>query len=159
PDGMMMAAPQAAHGDETMDLHFALALPPGAQQELESLVARGQTLSPEQLDKIYTSKPADADALRAWLKAQGVQITHSTPDGIYARAKVSQIAKSLAVTMARVTKDGVTYNAASTAPSLPASVAASVESINGLQPFRQANRHFRKLLPPDGNRMGEPGGP
>jgi kumamolisin len=102
---------------------------------------------------MYTSKPADKLALEAWLKGQGYQITQSTPNGIYARAKVSQIAQSLDVKMDRVTRDGVTYNAAVNAPSLPSDVAVGVDSINGLQPFRQLNKHFRKTLPPDGNRV------
>jgi len=152
-DGMLLAPAQPQHGDEMMDVHFSLSLPPGVQEQLEARVAKGEVVPAAELDKIYTSKPADAEALKAWLKAQGFAITHSTPDGIYARAKVSQIAHSLEVTMGRVTKDGVTYNAATNAPSLPSEVAASVQSINGLQPFRQANKHFRELVPADGNRM------
>jgi len=157
---MLLAPAQPQHGDEMMDVHFSLSLPPGVQEQLEARVAQGEVVPAAELDKMYTSKPADAEALKAWLKAQGFAITHSTPDGIYARAKVSQIARSLEVTMGRVTKDGVTYNAATNAPSLPSEVAASVRSINGLQPFRQANKHFRELVPADGNRMSAlPSGP
>jgi kumamolisin len=92
-----------------MEVHFSLSLSQAAEQQLEERVAKGEVVPPEELDKIYTSNPADADALKAWLKAEGFTITHSTPDGIYARAKVNQIASSLEVTMGRVTKDGVTY--------------------------------------------------
>src|SRR5262249_28032959 len=116
-----------------------------------------ETLPPEELEKLYTAKPADVDALKDWLKNEGFNITESTPDGIYARAKVKQISQSLQVKMGRVTKDGVTYNAAYDAPSLPASVAGVGQPINGLQPFRQAHKHFRRVLPHDGNRTA--GGP
>jgi len=160
PEGALVAAAQPADGDETMEVHFAFSLPAGAQRELEARVAKGEVVPPAELDKLYTASPADAVALKAWLKGQGYEITQSTPDGIYARAKVRQIAQSLDVNMARVTKDGITYNAASNAPSLPSSVAANVEAINGLQPFRKLNKHFRKFLPVDGNRMKEsPSGP
>src|SRR5439155_22065987 len=100
PEGMLLARAQQQHGDEMMDVHFSLALAPGAQQQLEARVAKGEVVPAAELDKIYASKPVDADALKAWLKAQGFTITHSTPDGIYARAKVSQIAGSLDVNMA-----------------------------------------------------------
>jgi kumamolisin len=157
PQGMLIAAPEPQHGDEMMDVHFSLALSQAAKQQLEERVARGEVVPAEELDKIYTPNQADADALKTWLKAEGFAITHSTPDGIYARAKVNQIAHSLEVTMGRVTKDGVTYNAAYNAPSLPTNVAGSVSSINGLQPFRQANKHLRRIRPHDGNRMNQEG--
>ena len=54
--------------------------------------------------------------------------------------------------MIPVTRDGITYLSAQTAPSLPTDVAAAVRSINGLQPFRQANKHSRSMRPHWGNR-------
>jgi kumamolisin len=157
PQGMLVEAAEPQHGEETMDVHFSLSLPDGAEQKLEQRVANGEVIPPEELEKIYTATPADAEALKNWLKAEGFTITNATPDGIYARAKVSQIARSLEVSMGRVTKDGVTYNAAYNAPSLPTNVAGAVRSINGLQPYRQANKHLRRILPRDGNRTA--GGP
>ena len=160
PNGMLIAAAEPPHGDEMMDVHFSLDLAPGVAQQLEARVAKGEEVPLAELQQLYTATPADATKLTDWLKAEGFQITHSTPDGVYARAKISQIARSLEVNMGRVTKDGVTYNAAFNAPSLPSSVAGAVGSINGLQPFRQANKHLRRLLPADGNRVSEsPAGP
>jgi kumamolisin len=159
-NGMLLSAAEPMHGDEMMDLHFSLSLAPGVQQQLEARVAKGEVVPLPELEKLYTATPADASTLTDWLKAEGFQITHSTSDGVYARAKVSQISHSLEVNMGRVTKDGVTFNAALDAPSLPSSIAGGVQSINGLQPFRQANKHLRGLLPPDGNRVsGDPAGP
>jgi kumamolisin len=48
--------------------------------------------------------------------------------------------------MNRVTKDGITYTAAANAPSLPVAVGNSVHAIIGLQPFRHANKHFRRYM-------------
>jgi kumamolisin len=155
--GLLIAAAEPQHGEETMDVHFALAPSPAAEQQLEARVARGEVVPPDELASLYTAHPADADALEAWLQAEGFTITQATPDGIYARATVNQISHSLEVTMSRVTKDGVTYNAAANAPSLPTTVAASVRSINGLQPFRQANKHLRRIVPHDGNRVRSDG--
>ncbi len=155
PEGVMVSAATAQRPDETMNVHFSLSIAADVQSQLEQKVARGEMVPPEELDKLYNAKPADTQALSSWLKANGYEITDTSRDGIYARAKASQIAKSLEVSMVPVTKDGVTYTSARNAPSLPAEVANAVRSINGLQPYRQANKHLRKLLPEDGNRTSE----
>jgi len=152
PDGLMINAMTPEHPDETLDVHFSLSIASDVQSQLEEKIAKGETVSPEELNKLYTTKPADRDALVSWLKANSYEITHISRDGIYARAKASQIAKSLQVNMVPVTKNGVSYVSAQNAPSLPIEVAAAVRSINGLQPFRQANKHLLRIHPQDGNR-------
>jgi kumamolisin len=74
-------------------------------------------------------------------------VDHVSEDGtsVYATATVSDIAEQLQVDMTRVTSEGVTYNAARDAPSLPAEVGAGVQAIIGLQPFRHANKHSRQM--------------
>jgi len=150
PDGMVVDAMTPEHPDVTLNVHFSLSIAKDVQAQLEQRVANGETVPLDELDKLYTAKPADKDALVNWLKSNGYEVTDVTRDGIYARAKASQIAKSLEVNMVPVTKDGVTYTSAENAPSLPVEVAAAVRSINGLQPFRQANKHIRKFVPVDG---------
>jgi kumamolisin len=72
----------------------------------------------------------------------------------------NKVATSLDVNMVRATKDGMTYPSAQNAPSLPEEVAGGVRSINGLQPFRQANKHMLRVHPVDGNRTpDQPKGP
>ena len=153
PEGLAVNAMTTEHPDETMNIHFSLSIAADVQSQLEEKVAKGETVPLEELDKLYNVKTADKDALVTWLKTNGYEITHISRDGIYARAKASQVAKSLDVNMVPVTKDGVTYTSAQNAPSLPVEVANAVRSINGLQPYRQANKHLRKFLPEDGNRM------
>jgi kumamolisin len=126
PEGVTVGAMTPAHPDETMEVHFSLSIAADVQSQLEERVAKGEVVPPEQLDKLYDAKPSDTAALSAWLKANGYEITHTSRDGIYARAKASQIAKSLEVNMVPVTKDGVTYTSAQNAPSLPAEVAAAL---------------------------------
>src|SRR5215831_17875416 len=155
PDGLMVAAATPEHPDETLEVHFSLNIAPDVQSDLEAKIAKGEVVPPEQLEKLYTAKPDDVKALQSWLKANGYEITHTSNSGIYAKAKASQIAKSLEVNMVPVTKNGVTYTAAQNAPSLPTAVANAVRSINGLQPFRQANKHLKKIVPQDGNRVSE----
>ena len=61
--------------------------------------------------------------------------------------------------MVPVTKNGVTYTSAQNAPSLPDEVASAVRSINGLQPFRQANKHFIRVPESPNLPHAEPAGP
>ncbi len=152
PEGLMVNAMTPQYPDETINVHFSLSVAADVQSQLEEKVAKGQVVPLEELNKLYNAKPADAEALTSWLKANGYEITHTSRDGIYARAKASQIAKSLEVNMVPVTKNGVTYTSAQNAPSLPVEVANAVRSINGLQPYRQANKHLIKFASEDGNR-------
>ena len=149
PHGLILNAAQPDNRTESMTLLFSVAIPDADQAELESRVARGETVSPQELQSKYSPKPADLNPLKAWLKDQGFVITQVAPDnsGVYARATVAQIEKSLSVKMVRVTKDGITYTAAQDAPSLPDNVGAAVHAIIGLQPFRHAHKHVRMCIP------------
>jgi kumamolisin len=152
PEGLMVNAMTPERPDETLNVHFSLNIANDVQAQLEQKVAKGEVVPAEELDKLYTAKPADTQALLSWLTANGYKITQTSRDGIYAEAKASQISKSLQVNMVPVTKKGVTYTSAQNAPSLPVEVANAVRSINGLQPYRQANKHLLKMVPELGNR-------
>jgi kumamolisin len=143
------AVPQ---GDEKMTILFSLSIP--AQTELEERVAKGEIIPFDELSEKYAPNPEDVKALTSWLQKQGFQIEQTSQDGtsIYAQASVDQITKSLAVKMVRVTREGITYSAASNAPSLPADVGRGVHAIIGLQPFRKAHKHSRMMAPKNGNR-------
>lgn len=143
-----------SHDNDNMQVLFSLPIPPDAKARLEAKVARGEVVSPQELERDYSANAADAGKLVAWLKGQGFEVTHITPNrtGVYARGTVAQISKSLDVRMARVTRDGITYNAARNAPSLPADVGDGVHAIIGLQPFRHAYKNSRMRPPTNGNR-------
>lgn len=153
PMGLMVHAAKAENRDERMTILFSLEPPTEARETLEQRVARGEVASADELAK-YSVKPADFDSLAAWLRSEGFTIKDQSADrtALYAEAPVSQIEKSLGVTMVRVTKGGLTYTAAQNAPSLPSDVGAAVHAIIGLQPFRQAHKHLRRRPPRAGNR-------
>jgi len=157
PNGLMVNETSAEHDDQTMTLLFSLA-PQGAMADLEARVARGEVVPPEELQKTYSSKPADVKKLKSWLESNGYKIVQVSPDNtsIYAESTVGIIQKTLAVNMVRVTRDGITYNAAQNAPSLPEEVGTGVHAIIGLQPFRQAHKHIRTFTPVNGNRVSSP---
>jgi len=152
--GLLVNEIQPQNRAEKMTILFSLAIAPDLNKELQARVARGEVVGTDELNKKYVVNASDVDTLVAWLKGQGFEIVRELPDGtgVYARGTVDQIEKSLQVKMVRVTKDGLTYTAASNAPSLPAEVAGSVHAIVGLQPFRHAHKHNRRRMPSKGNR-------
>jgi kumamolisin len=154
-NGLMVNAAKPENLKEKMTLHFSLEIPPTAQADLEEKVAKGEVVSPEELQKSYSPDPADIQKLESWLKKEGFEVLKTQHDGssIYATASVAQIEKSLAVKMVRVTKEGITYTAAQNAPSLPTEISQSVHAIIGLQPFRKMYKHFRSNRPNGDNRV------
>lgn len=149
PHGLVVSAAVQDHKSDKMDILFSLAIPKEARAKLEEKVLKGEVVDPKDLVKDSAPKPEDVKGLSKWLKDEGFEITHTTPDqtSVYARGTVAQIEKSLAVKMIRVTKNGLTYNAAQNAPSLPETVGAGVQAVIGLQPFRQATKHSRVHRP------------
>src|ERR1051326_3233403 len=124
PHGLILNAAQPDNRNEQMTLLFSVAPPDDVRKQLEEIVAKGQTVSAKELNTKYASRSADVQPVIGWLKKGGFEIVRVAPDnsGVYARASVAQIEKSLGVNMVRVTKDGITYTAARNAPSLPANV-------------------------------------
>ena len=153
-NGLMLNAVEPENLNEKMTVLFSFGPSKDVLDELEAKVAKGETASPAELQKAYGSKDKDRDALIAWLKKEGFEITEVSDDGasVYARATAKQIEKSLAVTMTRVTKDGISYTSAQNAPSLPSKVGEGVNAIIGLQPFRRAHKFSRMRVPYHGNR-------
>lgn len=152
--GLIVQAQGPQHKNDKMPILFSLEIPAEATAKLEAKVAKGEVVTPKELESDYSASPEAVERLVGWLKAEGFEITSITPDrtSIYAQATVGQIEKSLKVQMVRVTSEGRTYNAARNAPSLPADVGSSVHAIIGLQPFRHAHKFDRARAPLDGNR-------
>jgi kumamolisin len=148
PNGLLVQAAEPHHLDETMPVLFSLALAPDAAADLEARVERGEVVPLDELNSIRAPEAA-RDALVGWLGDHGFTVDHVSTDGasVYTTSSVANIAEQLDVQMARVTRDGVSYNAARTAPSLPADVGDGVQAIIGLQPFRHANKHSRQIVP------------
>jgi kumamolisin len=142
---LMAMSPQVEKEEKSdqLELEFYLQsanekLQSANEKELDALIARHQTISPEELKEKYSPSSADSQAVVDWLKSQGFEITRRTTNGIYAKASIALIEKSLKVRMVRVRSGGVTYDAAKTPPSMPADVGKNVLSIGGLQPFLSA---------------------
>ena len=72
---------------------FSLEIPSEKTADLEECVARGEVVSPDELQRNYAPNAADRDKLVKWLKTQGFDVTGMSHDGtsVYARASVKQI--------------------------------------------------------------------
>ena len=124
PQGLLVQSTQPENLNERMTVLFSLGLPQDALAELEERVANGETVSADELQKNFSPKEMDINALSKWLHAQGFTDVEVSKDrsSIYAQATAAQIQKALQVNMVRVTRAGLTYTAAQNAPSLPADI-------------------------------------
>ncbi len=134
-----LAASEMAAG--TIDFSVALRMRNAAR--LQEHVARGETISSEEMESTYLPLADQYAALKKWLQGEGFTIVQEDPNrlSIFVRGTLAQIEKSLQTKMVGVTVDGVNHFAAKTAPSLPASLAAPVLGINGLQPYHRLHKH------------------
>jgi kumamolisin len=153
PAGLKVNERGPGNDDEKMTVSFSLAPPSSATNELEAAVAKGEVVPVDELNSKYAVPAAEVDPLVTWLKKEGFEVTHISNDrtSVFASANVAQIERSLEVTMVHVTKDAITYTATRNAPSLPADIAVSVHAIGGLQPFRHAHKHNRRIAPKNRN--------
>src|SRR5262249_35335506 len=75
PHGLIVADAEPDHNQDRMDLTFSFDLSQGASAALEDAIAQGKTIPmQEQIQKFSPSK-ADLDALSAWLKSEGFEVT------------------------------------------------------------------------------------
>ena len=71
--GLTVNAALPDHRNDNMSLVFSLSIPNDKQEELEAKVARGETVSPETLNKQYALSKSESKKLTDWLKGQGFQ--------------------------------------------------------------------------------------
>ena len=118
-------------------LEFSVAMGMRNLEEFQARVGNGELVPYEEVQAKYLPLQADYDRVLAWLKGEGFTptFTDSSRLSIFVQGTVAQIQNSLQVTMQSVTVNSVAYPAATTAPSLPASVSGGVLGVNGLQPY------------------------
>ena len=126
-------------------LEFQVSLKMRNFAEFQARVGNGETVPFDEIEGKYLPLASDYNAVRRWLVGQGFRVTMDDARrlGVFATGAAAQVQTSFGVTLQSVTVAGVTYTAASTAPSLPASIAAPVLGITGLQPYLRAHRHSR----------------
>jgi uncharacterized delta-60 repeat protein len=145
PEVTSAAALSTTELSESMEFMIALKMRNFA--ELSARLATGALVSPAELNSRYSPLQVDYQKVIDWLKAEGFSVvkTDTARLGVSARGTIAQIKTSLKTDFVRREAGGKIYPSATLAPSLPASVAAPVLSVNGLQPEIQLRRHSRRL--------------
>jgi kumamolisin len=149
--GLTTQAVEAADLEKEVSILVSLRLPESRRAELEARIARGETVSPEELASRYGAAASERARVRTWVESEGLAYEGESSDGsgVYVRGKASAVAQALGVNFVRVIQDGETYLAARDAPSIPSELADTVRAIVGLQPYRhpQKPRYARGVTP------------
>lgn len=145
--GLNTHAASPDHHEDVMTVSFSLSPAGGLNEQLEERVAKGETIPIKEIRQQYGVTDTEVAPLLTWLKDNNFTVHYQAPDNtsIQATAAAGDVARALQVELTRVTNDGITYTAARNAPSLPDAVAENVRAIIGLQPYRQAHKHSRRL--------------
>ena len=140
-----------AETQATIDFSIALKMRNFAEFQ-ERTTELGEIIPLEEMSAKYFPDPADIENARRWLTAQGFEVLPVARHelSVFARGTVAQLGRAFGVTFVRVQFHGEEHTSAVTAPSLPANVAGSVLSINGLQPHLHPFPHsIRKAVAPE----------
>ena len=143
PSGPSIAAEplSTALENKILNIHFTFAT--GDLDELKVKVSKGETLTPEEFSKYFSTDPDASKKLADYLTTNGwtiVNVSNST-GSLFAAAPVSVIKKTLQTQIVNVVDDlGQASVSAVTPPKLPIAVGKQVIAIDGLQPAITANK-------------------
>jgi kumamolisin len=124
-------------------IEFEVALKMRNFDEFQGRVNKGERVPPQERAAKYDPLASDYQATIDWLKAQGFEITQTDVChlAVFARGTVSQIQSAMNVNFGRVSLEGKEYTSAISEPSMPASLAAALIGVNGLQPHHHMQKH------------------
>jgi kumamolisin len=150
PQSVLSFAPDVhVLGDAAPASHvtFAIAVRPRNMDALSARIDAGSHVSPAELSSTFLPKEADYRKVTAWIRAQGLTVDREYPTRlmIAVSGTAADVGRVLGVHFSRVSVDGEAYIATTDTPSLPASLAPLVTSINGLQPHLHLHtNHIRR---------------
>jgi subtilase family serine protease len=132
----------AVPGDQQLDV--SVYLPWRNAADLASLAAQvsnpdsahyRQYLTPAQFRARFAPSQSDVDAVSAWLKAQGLQVTGGPTSNhwIDARGTVTEVSHAFATSFGYYNYHGDQYWAPDSEPSAPSSIAGKILALTGLQ--------------------------
>jgi len=132
-----------SHPNHEIDLQFHFNLDSVKQDELERLIESNRVISYEEMVSKYSPNQEDLDVLITWLHKNGFYDIVKSADmcNVYASATADTISKTFNVNMIEIHGPDGSWVGSQDAPTIPVSVSNNLHTINGLQPFRQANKH------------------
>jgi kumamolisin len=124
-------------------LDFSIALKMRHFAELNERIGRGEIISLDEMAAKYYPAAADYKKVVDWLTSQGFSVHPSDKCNlsVFASGSVRQVGIGLGIKFVRVNLADVESTSASSAPSLPVTVAGPVLGINGLQPQLRPRTH------------------
>ena len=131
--------------DDRAGFEFQVALKLRNVEEFHARLGRGEEISDDDLEARYLPTAASYQAVITWLTASGLAVTRTYENRVTVEVagSVGAVRAALHVPFKRVRVEGEEYIATDAAPVVPAAIAAVIEGINGLQPYRHLNKLIR----------------
>jgi kumamolisin len=135
--------------DDRAGFEFQVALKLRNVEELHARLGRGGEISDDDLEERHLPTAASYHAVITWLTANGLAVTRTYDNRVTVEVagSVGAVRAALHVPFKRVRVEGKEYIATDAAPVVPAAIAAVIEGINGLQPYRHLNKLIRSGAP------------
>jgi kumamolisin len=137
-------------GEWEAPLTVGLSLRMRSLDDLEARLARGDNLANgglnrAELEARYLPAASDYAQVRSWAIGQGLAVSLDDPNHttLFVRGTVAAMARIFGASFARVATPDGEFTSAVTAPSVPATLPASLFSIDGLQTHIRARRPAR----------------
>jgi kumamolisin len=145
----LRAATPVAGAERERAIEFLIPLKLRNYDELLRRIGNGETVSPSEMQARYYPLASGYEALIAWAKEQGLTVSKMDPNrmGLFVSGRIDQVSQALQVEFGKVSAENQVFVSATTAPSLPASLAPMVLGIDGLQPHIHPHKHSHRVIP------------
>jgi kumamolisin len=144
--------------DDRAAFSFQVALKLRNADEFAARLGRGEQITDDDLQQRYLPTTASYQAVLSWLAASGIMVTRTYDNRVTVEAAgpVGALRRALHISFKRVTSEGAAFIASDEAPVVPAAIAAMIEGINGLQPYRHFDKQIRFAPPTAGSKAPGP---
>jgi subtilase family serine protease len=124
----------AASGSDAVGFRIYLGWRGDAAAAATSAAATHQYLTPQQFRQQFAPGQAEVNSVKNWLTSQGFTVDYTPMNSLYVAAEgtVAQASAAFGVDFGEYSVNGLTLRAPEAAISVPSSLAASVESVIGL---------------------------
>jgi subtilase family serine protease len=124
----------AASGSDAVGFRIYLGWRGDAAAAASSAAATHQYLTPQQFRQQFAPGQAEVNSVKNWLTSQGFTVDYTPMNSLYVAAEgtVAQASAAFGVDFGEYSVNGLTLRAPEAAISVPSSLAASVESVIGL---------------------------
>ena len=132
--------------DPASIVHFQVALRLRDFASMSAAVKANHVSTPAELEARHFPTQQDHDAVVSWLKSQGLSVDSTVPSRmtIEASGSAAAVSRAFGVHFSHITSEGADYVSADSVPSIPAELAGTILSVNGLQP--QHHAHYMHVL-------------